>query len=209
MYAVVTHAYIESPCSCSMMRGIAVATMVWSSALRSTTTARAASVSRLSAGVTQRSVNLLFFLPGPLAVAERAEHDRAAHRVAGDRAGVIDLQVLALHIDVDAEGDRVALDRAVERHLAARADHLAAERLARLREHRVRGARAHRAFDVELPRAGHVRDLGSSGWRRRRGLLGRRRHAARSNRCDGCEAKKTQTGDTRSGHWKTPFVRAP
>ena len=49
MYAVVTHAYIDSPCSCSMMRGIAVATMVWSSALSSTTTASAASVNRLSA----------------------------------------------------------------------------------------------------------------------------------------------------------------
>ena len=57
MYAVVTHAYIDSPCSCSMMRGIAVETIVWSSALSSTTTARAASVSRLSAGVTESSVN--------------------------------------------------------------------------------------------------------------------------------------------------------
>jgi len=46
-----------------MMRGIAVETIVWSSALNSTTTARAARVSRLSAGVTERSVNHCFFLP--------------------------------------------------------------------------------------------------------------------------------------------------
>ena len=71
MYAVVTHAYIDSPWSCSMMRGIAVETIVWSSALSSTTTARAASVSRRSLEVTTRSVNQLtgltpaycFFLP--------------------------------------------------------------------------------------------------------------------------------------------------
>ena len=56
MYAVVTHAYIDSPCSCSMMRGIAVDTIVWSSALSSTTTARAASVSRRSLGVMLSSV---------------------------------------------------------------------------------------------------------------------------------------------------------
>src|ERR1044071_1996687 len=114
MYAVVTHAYIESPCSCSMMRGIAVDTTVWSSALSSTTTARAAKVSRFSAGVMTRSVNqstgLLLLLAGPLAVAERAEHDRAAHRVASDRTGVVDLQVLDLHVDVDAELDRITGD---------------------------------------------------------------------------------------------------
>jgi hypothetical protein len=57
MYAVVTHAYIESPCSCSMMRGIAVETTVWSSALSSTTTASAARVKRRSAGLTEMSVN--------------------------------------------------------------------------------------------------------------------------------------------------------
>src|SRR5262245_47305798 len=149
MYAVVTHAYIESPCSCSMMRGIAVETTIWSSALSSTTTARAARVSRFSAGVIARSVNLQtrivglnpalqLLVAGRLAVAERAAHDRAAHGVAGDRAGVIDLQVLALHVDVDAELDRITGDRALQRHLAARADHLAGERLAALREDRVR-----------------------------------------------------------------------
>jgi hypothetical protein len=41
-----------------MMRGIAVETIVWSSALYRTKSASAAIVRRFCAGVTQRSVNL-------------------------------------------------------------------------------------------------------------------------------------------------------
>ena len=48
---VVTQAYIDRPCSSSMIRGMAVATMVWSRALSRTTTASAASVRRFSADV--------------------------------------------------------------------------------------------------------------------------------------------------------------
>src|ERR1044071_6925567 len=51
MYAVVTHAYNGSPCNCSMMRGIAVATMVWSRALSNSTTASANRISRFCACV--------------------------------------------------------------------------------------------------------------------------------------------------------------
>src|SRR4051794_23901974 len=54
MYAVVTHVNAENPCNCPTIVGIAVATMVWSSALRNIATRRQKTMrwsSRHSAGV--------------------------------------------------------------------------------------------------------------------------------------------------------------